>query len=139
VRVAHFSIQTNHLHLIIESTDAKALADGMRGLGVRLARAVNRVLGRRGPLAVDRYHAHPLRTPREVRHAIVYVLANARKHGTLTSGLDPLSSARWFDGYAAPAAPIDANPPPTHPPRTWLLRVGWQRHGLIDPDETPAA
>ena len=71
-RVVQFSVQTNHVHLIVEAHDKESLSRGMRGLNTRLARAVNRVLGVHGRVWGERYHAHALRTPREVRNAIVY-------------------------------------------------------------------
>jgi hypothetical protein len=37
----------------------------MHGLAIRLALAVNRVLGRKGKVVGDRYHARPLTTPRQ--------------------------------------------------------------------------
>lgn len=136
--VVHFSVQTNHLHLIVEAEGADALSRGMRGLAIRCALAVNRTLGRRGRLWAERYHARPLTTPRMVRNGLVYVLANARKHLRAVAGIDPCSSAPWFDGYqSATEPPFDA--PPTKPPRTWLLRHGWRRHGSIDVSEAPAA
>jgi putative transposase len=90
-RVVHFSVQWDHLHLIVEALDRRALLEGMRGLSVSLARSVNRLLFRRGALSADRWHGHALATPRAVRHALVYVLANAKKHGHATEPLDPLS------------------------------------------------
>jgi putative transposase len=86
-----------------------------------------------------------LRTPREVRHALVYVLLNARRHAaragrTLSRALriDPASSGRWFDGWkrthAAASAP---DIPAVARPRTWLLAKGWRGRGLLDPDEVP--
>jgi putative transposase len=134
-RVVHFSVQRDHVHLIVEANDTRALSRGMRGLAIRCALGVNRALGRCGALWSDRYHALALSTPRMVRNALVYVLANARKHLALV-GIDPCSSARWFDGFAA-ARPASTGDPPTRPPRTWLLRVGWRRHGLIDREEGP--
>jgi putative transposase len=131
----HFSVQRDHVHLIVEANDATALSRGMRGLAIRCALAVNRALGRCGALWSDRYHALALSTPRMVRNALVYVLANARKHLKLL-GVDPCSSARWFDGFAE-ARPGSPGDPPTRLPRTWLLRVGWRRHGLIRRDEGP--
>jgi putative transposase len=138
LRVIHFSIQRDHLHLIVEAGDERDLSNGMRGLVARMARAVNRELGRRGPLTSDRYHARPLRTPREVRNALVYVLGNWRKHSSGDSGdaIDPMSSARWFNGWARPVDP-SANPPPVHAATSWLARTGWRLHGLILPEEAP--
>ena len=73
-RILEFSLQNDHIHLIAEAEHGRALSGGVRGLAIRLARAVNRALGRRGRVWNDRYHARPLTTPRAVRHALVYVL-----------------------------------------------------------------
>jgi putative transposase len=79
-RLVHYSLQGNHAHLIVEARNREALGRGMKAIGSRLARAVNRVFDRAGPVLADRYHVRMLRTPREVRNAIAYVLLNARKH-----------------------------------------------------------
>lgn len=140
-RVVHFSVQTDHVHLIVEAGSADASSRGLRGLAIRCALAVNRAMRREGALWGDRYHASALRTPRMVRNALVYVLANARKHLRVRGGLDPCSSARFFDGFREGADGL-ASPigePPTRAARTWLLRVGWRRHGLLGRDEGPVA
>ena len=98
-RVVQFSVQDDHVHLIVEADDAHTLSRGLRGLAIRVARAVNRVLGRRGSVWGDRYHSRALTTPRAVRHALVYVLMNFRKHHGGKLGLDPCSSAPWFEGW----------------------------------------
>src|SRR5262245_59616748 len=64
-RVTEFSVQTNHVHLLVEATDKRALTRGMQGLGIRLAKAINRLSGRHGRVWEDRYHARALRTPKE--------------------------------------------------------------------------
>ena len=137
-RVVHYSIQANHLHLIVEARSSAMLSSGMRGLAVRLARRLNRLLFRRGRLWADRWHGNELTSPRQVRNALVYVLQNHAKHSAgCRSALDPLSSASDFDGFAsAPARSERASPFVAG--HTWLLRVGWQRHGLIRVDEVPA-
>ncbi|MEO8177864.1 MAG: transposase [Deltaproteobacteria bacterium] len=78
--LVHFSVQRDHLHLIAEANERRALSRGVQGLSIRLALAINRHLERKGRLFVDRYHARALKTPREVRFALRYVLLNARKH-----------------------------------------------------------
>lgn len=100
MRLVHFSIQSNHLHLIVEAQDELALARGVQGLLVRVARALNRCWARAGKLFADRYHAHVLRTALEVRRALVYVLQNARKHGLVLRSVDAFSSGAWFEGWA---------------------------------------
>jgi REP element-mobilizing transposase RayT len=143
-RLVHYSIQDDHAHLIVEAASARDLASGMKSIGARLARAVNRVFRRRGSVLADRYHLHVLRAPREVRRAIAYVLLNARRHvakrGRTPSSkavIDPASSGRWFAGWRDGTAPVSTGPPPVALPRTWLLAVGWRRHGLLNPAEVP--
>ena len=135
-RVLHFSVQADHLHLVVEADGPTAFERGVRGLAIRVAKAVNRVLGRRGNVWSDRYHGRLLRTPREVRNALVYVLNNFRKHIRGARGLDPRSSARWFDGWRRWHAGM-IEPSPVARAGTWLARVGWRRHGLVDADECP--
>jgi len=134
-RLAEYSLQSNHVHLIAEASDESALSRGMQGLLVRVARALNRLWRRRGSVFSDRYHARQLRTPREVRTALVYLLHNARHHGLRILGIDPFSSGRWFDGWnRGPAVAVRSAGAAA---RTWLLRVGWRRHGLIGLEERP--
>jgi hypothetical protein len=130
-------VQRDHLHLIVEADDAQKLSSGARGLAIRATRALNARLRLRGRFWGDRYHGHALRTPREVRNALVYVLMNVKKHTLGWRGLDPCSSARWFDGFRGTHVP-DARPPPTVPATTWLATAGWRRHGLISVTESPA-
>jgi REP element-mobilizing transposase RayT len=128
-RVVHFSVQEDHLHLLLEAHDGRALSSGARGLAIRIARAVNRACGRRGAIWDGRYDRHDLRTPREVRHCLRYVLNNALKHGHVGIDFDRCSSARWFDGWReVPPAPPTGTPV-VQAPRTWLLSVGWRRAG----------
>lgn len=131
-----------------EAHGKEALANGMKSIAARLARAVNRVCKRNGPVLDGRYHHRSLRTPREVHHALAYVLLNARRHLTkagrttraAASRLDPASSGGWFDGWRPEfdnRFPEARGDPEVARARTWLLRVGWRRHGLIDPGEAP--
>ena len=137
----HYSLLGNHAHLIVEASGRQALGRGMKSVGARLARAVNRVFGRRGPVLLERYHLRVLRTPLEVRRAIRYVLLNARRHAPRRSRgapcVDPASSGRWFDGWKRGLVHRDRGPASVSRPHSWLLRVGWRRHGLLDPGDVP--
>lgn len=135
-RLVEYSVQSNHVHMIVEAKGRDALSRGMQGLLVRLARALNRCWGRTGSVFGDRYHGRILRTPREVRHALAYVLCNARKHGVrIARGRpDPCSSGASFGGWRHLAARVARRLPDA---RTWLLGVGWKRHGGIEIDVVP--
>lgn len=120
--VAHYSVQGNHLHLVVEVDDASALSGGVRALAIRLAKGLNRIMGQRGPVFKDRFYAHVLRSRAETRNALAYALFNFQSHATrrgqVISGLDRFSSAEAFATGRALAT--------TRPPRSWLLRAGWR-------------
>jgi hypothetical protein len=136
-RVVHFSVQTDHVHLIVEGDDQRALVRGVQGLAVRCAKAINRAVRRRGGVWSSRYHGHALRTPTETRRGLVYVLLNFRKHLGAAAEIDPRSSGLWFNGWRRPGrAPAGACP--VIPARTWLAAQGWRRGGgAIAADEGP--
>jgi hypothetical protein len=121
-------VQGNHLHFIVESEGKQALSRGMQALTIRMARALNRMMQRRGTVFADRFHAHVLRSRREVAHALRYVFGNfahhARRWGTeiRASFCDPFSSVAFFAAEVPSGAPVAA-------PTTWLLRVGWRDAG----------
>jgi REP element-mobilizing transposase RayT len=142
-RVVEHSVQSNHLHLMIEAKDERTLARGMNGLAVRIAKRLNRLRRRVGRVFADRYHARILRTPSEVRRALVYLLQNARKHGAWVARMaDVYSSGPMFDGWRRDARGADSSPRllargPLARAKTWLLAVGWRRFGLIGLLELP--
>ena len=114
MQVVHFSIQGNHLHLIVEADGRRELSRAMQGLAVRLAIKLNRLAQRHGTVFADRYYARVLRSPRDVANTLRYVLENYRKHARETL---PWS---WKDPFATST---DA---PLHEPSVWLLREGWR-------------
>ena len=152
-RIVHFSVQWDHLHLIVEASDARALSSGLRSIAIRVARSVNELVCRRGRFWADRWHGRDLESPREVRNALAYVLANFRKHAasSLPAGIDAFSSANRFDGWHGydDGAELPRAGPPFHrtlrewidvrAPRTWLAARGWRRAGLVRVDEAPSA
>ena len=135
-RLLQFSVQSDHLHLVVEAYSPTRLTRGVQGLAVRTAKAINRVLSRHGSVWAERFHAHVLKTPSEVRNALVYVLHNVRKHVPGVRGFDPRSSARFFDGWRTAGARVVGRSPVVLP-RTWLAAVVWRRLGLIHVDEAP--
>ena len=150
VRVVHYSIQDDHAHFLVEAQGKVCLANGMKSLGARFARCVNRVFGRTGRVLADRFHHVVKRTPTEVRRALAYVLLNARKHFRQRRRreppvvLDGASSGLWFDGWKGRGPPAgryadNGREREVAPARSWLLVKGWRRVGLIDPAEVPGA
>jgi len=131
LRLIEFSVLGNHLHLVVEADHNQALSRGMQGFSVRIAKAMNRLMGTRGTVLGDHYHAHMLETPTKLVNAIAYVLGNAAHHYG-TEGRDPFSSAAC-DRQLLLCVGL-----------SWLLRVGWRRARLKLPipsvgAEPPAA
>lgn len=160
-RICHFSIQGTHVHLIVEASSGVVLERAVRGFSIRLAKQLNRLIFRKGPLLADRYHSLELKTARSVRNALVYVLANFRKHGHGRDGeaVDPYSSAPYFLGFVesdeltllrtralhgpahriqTPNVSLDPrSSSPVIDPGSWLLSRGWLQHGRISVWERP--
>jgi REP element-mobilizing transposase RayT len=151
-RIIEYSVIGNHVHLIVEASDAEALARGMHRFEVSLARRLNRYFERRGTFFADRYHSRILRTPREVRNALRYVLSNFRQHEAergerlARDWIDPFSSAYWFDGWRDPVRLRERRqrelldvPCPTASATVWLMTTGWKRWGPLAFDELGGA
>lgn len=142
-----FAIQKNHLHLLVEAESKRALSEAMRRFGILAARAIHATIGSEGKVFAFRYHATQIKTARHARSALAYVMNNWRRHGrnldcaaATKASLDPYASGLSHPPWAAKfVLPAGYEPLPVSPPRTWLLREGYKRHGEIDPWETPAA
>ena len=148
IRIVHCSVQSTHLHLLVEAESKLALTRGMQGFQISLARNINTVLGddkgrrRRGRVFADRYHVVVIRSPRQARNVLAYVLSNWRKHHedrddeAKTWQIDPFSSAISFPDWQEREGkdwmwriPDDHDPLMVYRPRSWLLREGWKRGG----------
>ncbi len=140
-RLVHFSVQNDHLHLVVEATDRLALSRGIQGLAVRIAKGLNRLWSRRGKVFADRYHDRILRSGREVRNVLAYVLNNGRKHRRRIPRGQPdlYCSGDWFDGWKDYVPDDGLSLGPVVAPKTWLLSGAWRRHGLLRLAETPGS
>ena len=88
LRVLHFSLQSNHVHFILEAKDNETLTKGMRSLTITFAKGIGK-----GRVQLERYHLHVLRSVRETRNAVHYVVFNQQKHtGLKRAYVDSYSS-----------------------------------------------
>ena len=142
-RLVHYSIQGNHLHLIAEGDTTQALSRGIQRVSSRIARTLNKRWSRRGKFFKERFDGKVIKTPRQMRNALRYVLLNHHKHafeshGDTTPGLDRYATGHLFDGWL----PFDGGRPKTRKPKRgdpvvnptcWLLTKGWRKHGGFAP------
>jgi REP element-mobilizing transposase RayT len=138
-----FSVQNDHLHLVMDAANNKAMRSAVSGLAIRVAKAINAVSGRKGRVFDDRFHARVLRTPTEVRRVRHYVRDNFRKHlrerlqtertqdqaAWISVGVDNhevlraiLQSSVWIDPCSSQAVRADGGSWPAG--RCWLLSQG---------------
>jgi len=146
LRIIHTSIQNNHLHLYCEATSREGLAEGMRSFKTSVSRRINRALGRSGRVFADRYHYEVVKTPKQARAVLCYVMNNWRKHHAdrgCRDRVDPFATGMWFRGWKETDIPKQLVIPPGvivlpyREPRTWLLREGWKKHPPISLFERP--
>jgi hypothetical protein len=143
-RVVHFSIQRDHLHLVVEadteraaSAGYNALRSGISGLAIAFARRLNKLLSRKGQVWADRYHRRDLKTPKEVSVGYLYIFGNYTHHGEWSYGdgvLDIHSSAWVFEGWVLPREPPPTDLLPLLPvcrAQTWLASKGYLKHGRL--------
>ena len=157
-RIVHLSVQNTHIHMLVEASNKRSLANGMRAFQISAAKTINAAYSgrrrleerRRGRVFADRYYTEDISSVRQVRNTLSYVLNNWRRHlddtgaYTLFDGrLDPYASGLAFAGWreAIPepqrTLPRDYEPLEVSAPRTWLLDAGWTRAPAISMFETP--
>lgn len=145
LHVIHFSLASNHFHMIIECADNEALAKGMKSFAGSLGKAIRKVRGGQGAVFKGRYHMRVLKSPTEMRNGLAYVLLNQSKHKKLIPYNDRFSSASYFSDWKkllgrniGPLLPRRHRSPRQLPgymsiPRSWLAREGWQKAGSKRP------
>ena len=125
LEVIHGSLQSNHIHLIVETPTNQTLTKGMRSLTITFAKGINK-----GRIQLERYHLHVLRSPRETKNVTTYVLFNKQKHEKGTcSTIDGYSSVYGnkdlIKAFARETKTLlkvlPADPWNTPKPKTWLL------------------
>ncbi len=136
--ITHYSIQRDHLHLVVEVANKRSLARGMQALAIRIAKQLNSRWNRKGHGRVfaERYFALALTSYRQMSRTVRYVLNNGRKHGTWTKKdvADPFSSGPWFFWGSEMRRPSRRPPVKESRYSSWLghIRVndvpgpGWQ-------------
>ena len=144
-QIVHFSIQANHLHLIVEADTRETITKKMMGFAISFAKRLNAhvLRGRRGKVWSDRYFRRDVVGAGEMNNVLRYVFGNAKRHGVIppdAAVLDDYSSAWTFDGWDVKLRPpvgVDHWPRPH--PRTRLLRIDWIGGGLLPIAAAPRA
>ena len=134
LRINQYSIESNHIHLVAEADSNRDLKIGMQSLIASITWALRKLFRHAGEVFAKRYFLHAIKQPREMRHALKYVLFNHAKHIKAKPYTDVYSSAHSF--YDAKLFQPTHTKPPSwlrsmsdalSPARSWLQTVGWKR------------
>ena len=141
-RLLHFSVMGNHLHLLVEANNTPSLSRAMQGIAIRIAKGMNRVMGRkRGRVFAGRYHHDVIDTRRGVRNVLAYILCNARKHFPNKklgrTWVDPWSSGHDFDGWLGDWTCDRQGKAPITAPVSIIAKQWRDSGGGIPPDTVP--
>ena len=126
-----WTLQKNHLHLIVEAASPEALSRSIQGIQVRLARGWNRIWKRKGRVFAGRFHSRMVRSLGDGRRVLAYVLKNHLRHGVkIPCPVDPGSSGLWTDVWleretwavARKEFKVEEDPPPLVPPVTETMK-----------------
>lgn len=138
LRILHYSLLKDHIHILVEARNNEDLARGMRSFGARMGKAIRKIVGGRGAIFKGRFHLRVVTNPTQMRNTLAYVLQNFSKHTRLLKHVDAYSSAPYFGQWrklfgrgAGPILDGLSRPPPLPDflcaPVSWLAREGWRR------------
>jgi REP element-mobilizing transposase RayT len=100
IRIIHFSVQRDHVHMLIEAENKKQLGESMRALSISLSKRFSFTLKKKVKALKNRYHLHILKSLQEIKNATNYILHNGQKHG-ITDVHDFYSTAINFSDFRA--------------------------------------
>ncbi|MDD4973652.1 MAG: transposase [Bacteriovorax sp.] len=82
LKVIHYSLEYDHVHLLIEADNNHILSKGMQSFGVTISKAINRMRKLKGGVYKHRYHFRKISSPRQLKNVLNYIFNNGIKHKT---------------------------------------------------------
>lgn len=131
--VVHYAVESNHVHFFSEAGSNESLRSGMASFGSGFGKGVRKATGGKGSVFEGRYHLRVLKTPRQTKNALAYVLLNHSKHEGSLPYPDDYCSARYFGDWKSLLGGryrvLSADEPPEFlsVARSWLGREGWRK------------
>lgn len=100
LKVIHFALEYDHVHLLIEAEDNVTLGKGMMSLGVTLAKGINRLKKLKGSVYKHRYHFRHITSSRQLKAVMNYIFSNGLKHKTAISTVSSYNSIQAEKKYS---------------------------------------
>lgn len=133
LKVIHYTLEYNHIHLLVEAYGHKNLHQGMQSFGISLAKQINRLKSLKGAVYKHRYHLRKLSSARELKNVLHYIFNNGIHHSRTSSLLDPYNSLpaclHLNNLYGPLAKRIEADIE-----KSWFLsRLRTELYNVLDP------
>lgn len=92
LRIVHYTLEFDHVHLLVEATNKETTSKGMQSFGIAFSKGINKLKCLKGRVFKTRYHFRKLNSPREIKNVLNYILGNSIKHGQSPSIITPYNS-----------------------------------------------
>lgn len=92
LKIIHYTLEYNHVHLLVEADTHHALHRGMQAFGISFSKAINKTKRLKGTVYKHRYHFRQICSSRELKNVLHYIFHNGIKHGRTSSLIDPFNS-----------------------------------------------
>lgn len=92
LKIVHYTLEFNHVHLLVEASCNRVMHSGMQALGISLAKAINRFKSLKGSVYKHRYHYRQISSPRDLKNVLHYIFHNGIKHKRTRHVLDLYNS-----------------------------------------------
>ncbi|MGZ3787001.1 MAG: transposase [Bacteriovorax sp.] len=99
LKVIHYSLEYDHVHLLIEAENNHILGKGMQAFGGTFSKAINRMRKLKGGVYKHRYHFRKISSARELKNVMNYIFTNGLKHKTAKNIVNPYNSIRAEKKY----------------------------------------
>lgn len=96
LRIIHYTLEYNHIHLLVEAADKQTVHQGMQSFGITFAKKINAIKRLKGTVYKHRYHLRKINSPRELKNVLYYIFNNGIHHKRTSTVLDPYNTLPAF-------------------------------------------
>ena len=144
LKIIHYTLEYNHVHILVEAKNNRVLHQGMQSFGITLSKAINRFKKAKGTVYKHRYHFRQISSLRDLRNVVKYILNNGVKHRSTKSIVSFYNSAivennidKLFPGTKTKMwRQIKRSPHIGGLYRTLLIILDENKYYLLSPDRT---
>jgi REP element-mobilizing transposase RayT len=92
LKIVHYTLEYNHIHLLVEAEIKQLVHQGMQAFGISLAKKINTIKRLKGTVYKHRYHLRKINSPRDLKNVLHYIFNNGIHHKRTSNVLDSYNS-----------------------------------------------